>query len=174
VRLKGECHGENYGGCFGKLTLSAEIDGATRDLGDVSFSIRPGFKETIEIPISQASVLAIQGAKTLKGTLTAEARDDPRDDPRVKWDSVPVQEKTTTDSITLKPDYPACVVPGGLIGKSSRTAKAKLKANGCNNVVKFKRVTSSKQFSKVVSVKPKAGTVLPGGTRVTLIVGRRR
>ncbi|HEX8053594.1 MAG TPA: PASTA domain-containing protein [Thermoleophilaceae bacterium] len=174
VRLKGECNGENYGGCFGELTLSAVIDGASRTLGQVDFSIAPGVKNTIEIPISEASVLAIQKAKILKGTLTAVAHDNPRGDARVKWDSVPRQEKTTTDEISLKPDRPACVVPGGLIGKSSASAKAKLKAAGCGNVVKFKKVTKSKQWSKVVSVKPKAGTVLPAGTRVTLTIGRRK
>jgi hypothetical protein len=174
VRLKGECHGENYGGCFGELTLTAEIDGTSRKLGEVSFSIKPGLEATIEIPISEASVLAIQKAKTLKGTLTAAAHDDPRADSRVKWDSVPRQEKTTTDEISLRPDRPACVVPGGLVGKTSAKAKAKLKAAGCGNVVKFKKVSKSKQWSKVVSVKPKAGTVLPAGTRVTLTVGRRK
>lgn len=174
VRLKGECHGENYGGCFGDLTLSAVIDGAQRTLGEVKFSIKPGYKETIEIPISEASVLAIQKAKTLQGTLTAVAHDDPRADGRVKWDSVPRQEKTTTDAITLRADKPACVVPGGLVGKSSASAKAKLKAAGCGNVVKYKKVSKSKQFSKVVSVKPKAGTVLPAGTKVTLTIGRRK
>ncbi|HEX8647028.1 MAG TPA: PASTA domain-containing protein [Thermoleophilaceae bacterium] len=174
VRLKGECHGENYGGCIGDLSLSATIDGTVRELGTAPFSIEPGFKGTIEIPISAESVLAIQRARTLTGTLTAAAHDDPRGDSRVKWDSVPVQTKTTTGQITLTPDKLPCVVPRKLVGKTSAKAKSMLKAAGCGNAVKYKKVKKSKQFGKVVSHKPKADTVLPAGSKVTLTIGRRK
>ncbi|HEX8742676.1 MAG TPA: PASTA domain-containing protein [Thermoleophilaceae bacterium] len=174
VRLKGQCNAENYGGCFGELSLAAVIDGAPRKLGEVSFSLKPGIRNTIEIPISAASVLAIQKARTLEGTLTAVGHDDPRADDRVKWDSVPRQEKTTTDKITLKPDRKACIVPGGLVGKTSVKAKAALKKAGCLYLLKNKKVSKKSQVGRIVAVKPGAGTVVPAGSRVTLTVGRSK
>jgi hypothetical protein len=104
ARLKGQCHGENYGGCFGKLRLDAVIDGEEVRLGSVRFSIRSGFKDTIEVPISQANVAAIQKANGVTATVTSDARDNPRIDRRVRWRSVPVQKKTTTDKVRLKPN----------------------------------------------------------------------
>ena len=104
ARLKGQCHGENYGGCFGKLRLTAVIDGAEVTLGSVRFSIRSGYKKTIEVPIAQKHVAAIQKAKGVTATATSDARDNPRIDRRVRWSSVPVQRKTTTDRVRLKPN----------------------------------------------------------------------
>ena len=103
ARLKGQCHGENYGGCFGKLRLTAVIDGAEVTLGSVRFSIRAGYKDTIEVPIAAKYVAAIQKAKGVTATATSDARDNPRKDKRVRWKSVPVQKKTTTDKVRLKP-----------------------------------------------------------------------
>ena len=104
ARLKGQCHGENYGGCFGKLRLDAVIDGQKVRLGTARFSIRSGYKETIEVPIAQKYVAAIQKAKGVTATVTSDARDNPRIDRRVRWRSVPVQKRTTTDKVRLKPN----------------------------------------------------------------------
>jgi hypothetical protein len=104
ARLKGQCHVENYGGCFGKLRLDAVIDGESVRLGSVRFSIRNGFKDTIEVPISATNVAKIQKAHGVTATATSDARDNPRIDRRVKWRSVPVQKKTTTDKVRLNPN----------------------------------------------------------------------
>jgi hypothetical protein len=104
ARLKGQCHGENYGGCFGKVRLDAVIDGQSVRLGSARFSIRSGYKDTIEVPIAQKYVAAIQKAKGVTATATSDARDNPRIDKRVRWRSVPVQKKTTTDKVRLKPN----------------------------------------------------------------------
>jgi hypothetical protein len=104
ARLKGQCHGQNYGGCFGKLRLEAVIDGQTVALGSARFSIRSGYKDTIEVPISATNVARIQKAKGVTATVTSAARDNPRIDRRVRWKSVPVQKKTTTDKVRLNPN----------------------------------------------------------------------
>jgi hypothetical protein len=104
ARLKGQCHGENYGGCFGKLRLTATLDGQAVTLGSARFSIRSGYKDTIEVPIAQKHVAAIQKANGVTATVTSDARDNPRKDKRVRWSSVPVQRKTTTDKVRLKPN----------------------------------------------------------------------
>jgi hypothetical protein len=103
ARLKGQCHGENYGGCFGKLTLKATLDGQEVSLGSARFSIRSGYKDTIEVPISASNVAKITKAGGVTATVTSDARDNPRIDRRVRWRSVPVQKKTTTDKVRLNP-----------------------------------------------------------------------
>jgi hypothetical protein len=103
ARLKGQCHGENYGGCFGKLRLDAVIDGQSVRLGSARFSIRAGYEKTIEVPISATNVAAIKKAKGVTATVTSDARDNPRIDRRVRWRSVPVQKRTTTDRVRLRP-----------------------------------------------------------------------
>jgi hypothetical protein len=104
ARLKGQCHGENYGGCFGKVTLTATLNGEQVTLGSARFSIRSGYKDTIEVPISAKNVAAIQKAKGVTATATSDARDNPRIDRRVRWKTVPVQRKTTTDRVRLRPN----------------------------------------------------------------------
>ena len=104
ARLKGQCPGVNYGGCFGKLRLDAVLDGEEVRLGSARFSIRSGFKDTIEVAISQTNVAKIQKAKGITATVTSDARDNPRIDRRVRWRSVPVQKKTTTDKVRLNPN----------------------------------------------------------------------
>jgi hypothetical protein len=180
VRLKGDCYFENYGGCYGEVALDAVIGGQQRRLGTTSFAVARATKGTIEIPISDANVLAIQNAKTVQGTLTAVAHDDPRNDPRVKWDSVPVQQKTTTGPITLTPDKqpippkPSCIVPKKLVGMTASKAKSALKKANCGATVLYKKTKNKKQVAKVISTKPKkAGTVLPNASKVTLTVGKK-
>jgi hypothetical protein len=103
IRLKGECPGVNYGGCFGKVTLTATLGGEQVTLGSRSFSIRSGYKDTIEVPISAKSVSAITKAGGVTATATSDARDNPRIDRRVKWKTVPVQRKTRTDKVRVNP-----------------------------------------------------------------------
>ena len=103
ARLKGQCHGENYGGCFGKVTLTATLNGQEVTLGSARFSIRSGYKDTIEVPISAKNVSAIEKAGGVTATATSVARDNPRIDRRVKWKTVPVQRKTTTDKVRINP-----------------------------------------------------------------------
>jgi hypothetical protein len=103
VRLRGQCHGENYGGCFGKVTLTAVLGGREVTLGSRRFSIRAGYKDTIEVPISAKNVAAIEKAGGVTATATSDARDNPRIDRRVKWKTVPVQKKTTTDRVRINP-----------------------------------------------------------------------
>jgi hypothetical protein len=103
ARLKGQCPGVNYGGCFGKLRLTAVLDGQEVTLGSARFSIRSGYKDTIEVPISASNVAKIVKAKGVTATVTSEARDNPRIDRRVRWKTVPVQRKTTTDKVRLNP-----------------------------------------------------------------------
>ena len=104
ARLKGQCHGENYGGCFGKVRLTATLDGQEVALGSARFSIRSGYKDTIEVPISAKNVAAIQKAGGVTATATSDARDNPRIDRRVKWRSVPVQKRTRTAKVRLRPN----------------------------------------------------------------------
>jgi hypothetical protein len=101
IRLKGQCHGENYGGCYGKLRLEASLGGQQTLLGTVRFSIRAGYKDTIEVPVSAKTAAAIKKAGGVTATATSDARDNPRGDRRVKWKSVPVQKKTRTDKVRV-------------------------------------------------------------------------
>jgi hypothetical protein len=93
----------NYGGCFGKVTLTATLNGEQVTLGSRSFSIRSGYKDTIEVPISASSVSAITKAGGVTATATSDARDNPRIDRRVRWKTVPVQKKTRTDKVRVNP-----------------------------------------------------------------------
>jgi hypothetical protein len=104
ARLKGECHSANYGGCYGKVRLTAVLGGQEVTLGSARFSIRAGYKDTIEVPISAKNVAAIQKAKGVTATAIADGRDNPRGDKRVRWKSVPVQKKTTTAKVRLNPN----------------------------------------------------------------------
>ncbi|HEX8066541.1 MAG TPA: PASTA domain-containing protein [Thermoleophilaceae bacterium] len=171
ARLKGTCHGENYGGCFGKLSLDATIDGAAVHLGDARFSIRNATTEVVEVPLSPDDLLKIQRAKRLTGEVTAEAHDDPRADDRVKWDSVPVQSLTTSDKVSLVPDKPPCVVPK-VLGKSLSVAKRKIKAAGCA-VGQIKRKKDKSKAGKVIAQTRAPKLVLPTGSRVGLTVGTK-
>jgi hypothetical protein len=182
VRLKGDCYFENYGGCYGDISLDAVLDGQQRRLGTTAFAIQSATKGTIDIPISDADVLAIQNAKTVEGTVTATAHDDPRHDQRVKWDSVPVQQRTTSNTITLTPDKfpvvvakPPCVVPKKLLGMTSSKAKSALKKANCAATVAYTTTKNPKQVGTVIATKPKkAGTVLPNASKVKLTVGKKK
>jgi hypothetical protein len=171
ARVKVFCHGENYGGCFGNLALDATVDGQLMHLGDATFSVKNAYTEVVEVPLSPESVLAIQDEKRLTAVATAESHDDPRSDPRVKWDSVPVQSLTTAEKVVLTPDKQPCRVPK-VTGKSSKTAKRKLKAAGCKTG-KVKRKRNPAKAGKIVKQSPKAGTVLPAGSAVNLTLATK-
>jgi hypothetical protein len=174
VRLKGFCHGENYGGCFGTLHLDATLDGVPTRLGSVGISIPNSHTETIEVPISPETLLKLQMARKVTATVTAEGRDNPRSDDRVKSDSVPVQEKTTTHQVVLTPDRLPCVVPNKLVGKSAKTAAKSIKKAGCKTSVKYTKTKKAKESGRVLAVSHAPSTVLAAGAKVTITVGRRK
>jgi hypothetical protein len=173
ARVRIFCHGENYGGCVGTLRLLGP-DGA--ELGSQRFDVRNTHTEAVEVPLSPATIAAIQAAGTMRVNAVADATDKPSADPRntdAPGTRPAPQQKTTSEELTLKPDKAPCIVPKKLVGKSSKNAKASIKKAGCKTVVKYKKVKSAKQSGKVLSHKPKAGTVLPAGSAVTITVGRR-
>jgi hypothetical protein len=169
VRLKGFCHGENYAGCFGTVSLDATLNGVPVHLGDTKVSIKNAFTETIEVPISPANVLLLQQARKVVATATADTHDNPRSDDRAKWDSVPVQQKTTTDQVTITPDKFPCVVPK-IVGNSSAVGKKKLKAAGCATG-KVSRKKSPSKAGKIIAQSVPAKTVLPAGAKVGITIG---
>ncbi|MDQ3933543.1 MAG: PASTA domain-containing protein [Actinomycetota bacterium] len=173
ARVKGFCHGENYGGCFGTVALDATLDGVPTRLGEVKLSIQNSHTETIDIPLSPESVIKLQRAQKVTATATADAHDNPRADDRVKWDSVPVQSKTTTEEVVLTPDLLPCVVPK-LVKKSSKSAKSALRAAGCATKTKYKKAKKRSQVGKVIAQNRPAGTVLPSGTAITITIGRSK
>ncbi len=173
ARLKGFCHGENYGGCFGTVTLDATLDGAPVRLGEVKLSIPNSHTETIDVPLSEENVIKLQRAQKVTATATADAHDNPRSDDRVKWDSVPVQQKTTTEEVVLTPDLQPCVVPK-LVGKSSKSAKSSLRKAGCSTKTKYKKAKKRSQVGKVIAQNQAAGTVLPTSAAVTITIGRSK
>jgi hypothetical protein len=173
ARVKGFCHGENYGGCFGTLTLEATLDGAPVRLGEVKVSIQNSHTETIDIPLSAENVIKLQRAGKVTATATADTHDNPRSDDRVKWDSVPVQEKTTTEQVALTADSQPCVVPK-LLKKSSKNAKSALRKAGCSTKTKYKKAKKRSQVGKVIAQNHPAGTVLPTGSAITITIGRSR
>ena len=172
ARVRIFCHGENYGGCVGTLRLTA--NGV--DLGSGRFDVPNSHTEPVEIPLSDATIGAIQGAGSLRVTAVAEATDKPGSDARNT--SAPgtrpgPQSKTTTEDLTLKADKAPCIVPKKLKGMSSKNAKAAIRKAGCVAVVKYKKTKKAKEAGKVVAHTPAAGTVLPAGAKVTISVGRR-
>ncbi|HEX8647029.1 MAG TPA: PASTA domain-containing protein [Thermoleophilaceae bacterium] len=172
ARVRIFCHGENYGGCVGSLKLMV----GDLELGAARFDVPNTHTEAVEVPLSATTIAAIQAAGTMKVTAVADATDKPASDPRntdAPGTRPAPQRKTTSEELTLKPDKAPCIVPKKLVGKSSKSAKAAISKAGCKTVVKYKKVKSAKQSGKVLAQKPKAGTVLPAGSAVTITVGRR-
>jgi beta-lactam-binding protein with PASTA domain len=171
VRFKAFCHGENYGGCFGKVSLSAVLDGVETQLGEAKLSLKNSYTDTIEVPLSAENLLKLQAAKSVTGTLTADANDNPRADKRVKWDSVPVQQKTTTDKLLLKPDKPACLVPD-VVGKSSAVAKRIIRKSGCATG-KVKRTKDKKNAGRIIAQSLTPKLAFPYGTKINLTLATK-
>jgi hypothetical protein len=173
ARVRIFCHGENYGGCVGTLRLVGP-DGT--ELGSKRFDVKNTHTVPVEVPLSPATIAAIQATGTMRVNAVADATDKPSADPRntnAPGTRPGPQQKTTSEELTLKPDKAPCIVPKKLVGKSSKNAKASIKKAGCKTVVKYKKVKSAKQSGKVLAQKPKAGTILPAGAAVTITVGRR-
>jgi hypothetical protein len=167
------CHGENYGGCVGTLTLRG-ADGA--ELGSGRFDVKNAQTEPVDIKLSDATIAAVQGAGTMRVSAVADATDKPGSDPRntdAPGTRPGPQQKTVTEELTLKADKAPCIVPKKLVGKSSKVAKAAIKKAGCRTVVTYKKTKKAKEAGRVLSVTPVSGTVLPAGAAVTISVGRR-
>jgi hypothetical protein len=173
ARIRIFCHFENYGGCLGTLRLRV----GDQEIGSKRFDVPHGNTEPVDVPLTPATVQAIQIAGTSRVTAVAEATDKPGGDPRntdAPGTRPGPQSKTTTEELTLKPDKLPCIVPGKLVGKSSAVAKGSIRKAGCKTVVKYKKTTKTKQIGKVTSYTPLAGAVLPNGSAVTITVGRRK
>lgn len=170
VKVRVFCHGENYGGCHGKLTLRAELGGQRVELGTADFDVPGSYTVNVTLTLSPEHVVAIQRARSVVASIEAEGHDDPRNDPRAHA-SVPVQHKTKTGEITIKPDklLPVCTVPQ-VKGKKLASAKASLKRAGCP----VGRVTKSKGRKRgyVINQKPNKGSALDAGKKVALVVAR--
>jgi hypothetical protein len=78
---------------------------------------------------------------------------------------------TNTTNTTTTSSAPKCKVPK-LKGKTLTKAKAALKKAHCKLGKVTKKKGSSSLRGKVVSSKPKAGTVKPAGTKVALVLGK--
>jgi subtilase family serine protease len=79
------------------------------------------------------------------------------------------QARSVTATFTLKP-APACVVPK-LKGKTLVAAKSALSHAHCTAGKVTKKFSSVKK-GRVISQKPKAGTQLPGGSKVNLVLSK--
>jgi serine/threonine-protein kinase len=66
---------------------------------------------------------------------------------------------------------PATAVPN-VVGESQATAANDLKSAGFKVVVLNRPVTKSTQDGKVVDEQPHGGSNIPGGSQVTIFVGR--
>ena len=174
ARPKVFCHGENYGGCFGNLKIEAVLDGVPTLVGQAKFAVKNSHTVIVDVPVAPDVLLKIQQARRVTATVTAEASDNPRQDDRAKWDSVPVQSKTTTGEMVLEPDRLPCVVPAKLVGKSSKVAKAMIRKAGCKTKVKYKKAKKRSQAGKVLAVSPAAGSVLAANAAVTITIGRSK
>jgi hypothetical protein len=172
ARVRILCPGESYGGCVGTLRL---LDGNQQELGSARFDVINAQTEAVDVPLSDASIAAIQTAGSLRVTAVADATDKPGSDSRntgAPGTRPGPQAKTTTEALTLKPDRAPCIVPK-VVGKSSSSAKSAIRKAGCANAVKYQKGAKPKQIGKVISISPVAGSVLPSGSKVTITVGRR-
>jgi hypothetical protein len=173
ARIRIFCHFENYGGCVGKLRL---LNASQQEIGSARFDVIHGQTQAVNVPLSDATIQAIQAAGSARVVAVADATDKPASDSRNT--SAPgtrpgPQPKTTTETLTLKPDKGPCIVPK-VTGKSGKPGKIAVKAAGCTAIVKYVKTAKAKQIGKIISVSPVAGTVLPSGSRVTLTIGKRK
>lgn len=171
AKVRTFCHYENYGGCVGSLKLSADIGGQEVQLGSADYKVPNGWTVNVQVPLAPEVVTGIQAAGSLRAKVVADSRDDPRNDDRVKWSSVPVQEKVTTGDVVIKPDklLPVCAVPA-VKGLKLASAKKKLKQAGCP-VGKVRYSRGSKR-GRVINQKPNRGKALDVGVKVALTVAR--
>jgi hypothetical protein len=103
VKVRTLCPGPSYGHCTGNMTLEATLGGQKTTLGSTPFKIEPNTTPSVQIPLSKLAVKLIQKAKVVSARVTAEGHDSPDTDPRANA-GVPTQHKTTSATITLRPD----------------------------------------------------------------------
>ena len=172
AKVRTFCHGENYGSCIGKLTLKADINGQEVELGSADFNVDNSHTVNVQVPLSEEVVHGIRAAKSLRVKAIAEAHDDPAHDERMKWgNAVPVQHKTTTGDVTLRPDklLPVCTIPH-VKGLKLASARKTLDKAGCP-VGRVRYARGSKR-GRVINQKPNRGKPLNAGTRVYITVAR--
>jgi hypothetical protein len=172
VKVRSFCHGENYGSCSGRMKLVADVNGVETELGSADYKVENSYTVNVQVPLAPEVVQGIQALKSLRARVVAEGHDDPRHDERVKWgDAIPVQHKTTTGEITIKPDklLPVCSVPH-VKGLKLATAKKRLLRARCP-VGRVRYARGSKR-GRVINQKPNRGKALDAGTRVYLTVAR--
>ena len=172
AKVRTFCHGENYGSCKGRLTLKADIGGQEVELGSTEFNVDNSHTVNVQVPLTDEVVTGIRVAKALRVKAVAESHDDPAHDERVRWGSaIPVQHKTTTGDVTLKPDklLPVCTIPH-VKGLKLASAKKALKKAGCP--VGRVRYGKGSKRGRVINQKPNRGKLLDAGNRVYITVAR--
>ena len=181
VRIGIFCHGENYGGCAGTLTLR-NVGGDA--LGFAQFDVPNGVSDGVDVALSKEVVEAIQAFGSFPVTAVADAHDKPDADPRNTGAPPPrpgVQQKTTSADLTLHPDKPLdatppppqCTVPK-LKGKTLGDAKKALKKAHCKlGSVSKKKTKKPKLVGKVLSQTPGAKSALAASSRVAVTIGKK-
>ena len=172
AKVRTFCHGENYGACSGVLKLVADLNGVETELGRTDFKVDNSYTVNVRVPLAPEMIYLLRGAGSMNVRAIAESHDDPAHDTRVKWGgAIPVQHKTTSGDVTLKPDklLPLCSVPP-VKGLKLASAKKKLVKAGCP-VGKVRYARGSKK-GRVINQKPNRGKALDAGTKVALTVAR--
>jgi hypothetical protein len=172
AKVRTFCHGENYGACVGRMTLSADFNGQEVELGSTDFKVDNSHTVNVQVPLSPEVVQGIRQLGSLRAKVTADSHDDPRNDTRVKWgEAIPYQSKVTTGEITIKPDklLPICTIPH-VKGLKLKSAKKTLKKAGCP-VGKVRYSRGSKR-GRVINQKPNRGKALDARAKVFLTVAR--
>jgi hypothetical protein len=103
VNIKTVCPGPSYGGCRGVLILRATLGGKPVTLGGATFIVKQAYGASLSVRLSKANVKLVRQAKSVVATVSADAKDDPSSDSRAK-PGVPVQSKSTSRKVTIKPD----------------------------------------------------------------------
>ena len=102
VKMHAACPGKTYGACKGVLVLTGTLGGQPVTIGGTSFSVRPAYSASFELKLSRKMVKKIKRAGGVKANVTADGHDDPGHDRRADSD-VPVQKRTTTGQIRIRP-----------------------------------------------------------------------
>jgi hypothetical protein len=103
VKIITLCPGPSYGHCAGTMTLRGTIGGRAITLGSAPFKIPYAQTGNVQITLSKATLKLIQKAKVVSVNAVADAHDAPDSDRRAN-PGVPVQSRTTSQTLTLRPD----------------------------------------------------------------------
>jgi hypothetical protein len=107
------CPGKTFGSCRGVVRATMMVNGREILLGQDHFKVPKWQGGSIYFDLTKKQVRRIQRMGKAKVTLTADSYDDPDGDQETyKWralhrdasDQVPIQRKTTTATVTFKPD----------------------------------------------------------------------